>query len=194
MPEPKLNLTNEDLLKNLEEKSGIFLKTEAESYVKLHPVGPDEPALPEPAKMVNLAENFKHLVKTKCFDENLNTGLYIRLKELKEIIAEFELEHGGIEANKLTHVQVTFGFRQAKRDPEGNELDWNCLHLIMQGAIPVPEFEAAANIDQQLIGKDPLRVSANMYSTYDGDESNYVGPKLGIPPFGPNGAAPPATA
>jgi hypothetical protein len=183
MPKPPIPLTNDDLKAIIETKSGIFLQSETESFT-VPDTHPNKKDVPPPTTLATLKKNFKELTNSSTFDENLNSGLYIRLTDLRKCLDEFEAEKDN-KGRGLTHLHIGFGLRKAKKDLEGNDIDWNCIHLIMQGAIPVPEFESESIIAQKPIGKKPERVSKNQYSTYDGDESNYVGAKPGTPPFGP---------
>jgi len=151
MPKPPINLTNENLKEILETKSGMYLRSDTENFKAPEPLE----TIP-PVKLVDLKKNFQDLAKS-AFDENLNSGLYLRIKDLRKLLDEFEHEE---------------------------EIDWNCIHLILRGATPVPEFTPESIQAKKHVGKSPKRVSTKQYSTYDGDESSYVGAKPGTPPFG----------
>ncbi|UFH55006.1 hypothetical protein [Spirosoma sp. KNUC1025] len=177
MPRLKLNLTSADLEHMLSKKAGIFSEELIQNTLKAN-VKADEQEVPVAESLAGLEKNFREFAKKSEFDDILNTGLYIRIKDLREKLDEFEAEKDS-EGNGLSHVYVAFGLRKAKKDAQGKDADWNCLHLIFQGANPVAEFDPAAQI-----GKVASRVSKHQYSTYDGDEVNYIGPKPGCPPFG----------
>lgn len=179
MPRPSIKLTNEDLKLILDTKSGIYLQSETENFK-----APDSQTNVPPSTLADLKKNFRKLINSSTFDENLNSGLYLRIKELRALLDEFEAEKDS-DGNPLTHLHVSFGLRTAKKEPSGKEIDWNCIHLIMQGAIPVPEFEPNSLVAKKPVGKPPKKVSSKQYSTYDGDESTYVGAKPGTPPFSP---------
>lgn len=183
MPRPFIPLTDEDLKTLIETKFGIFPQAETESF-SLPDTHPNKKDVPPPTTLSGLKKNFKELINSSTFDENLNSGLYIRIEDLRKKLDEFEAEKDD-KGKGLTHLHISFGLRKAKKDEDGKDIDWNCIHLIMQGAIPTTAFDPESVVVKRPVGKKPERVSKHQYSTYDGDESNYVGAKPGTPPFGP---------
>ena len=184
MPRPFIPLTDADLKTLIDTKPGIFPQAETESFT-MPDTSPDKDKVSPPATLSELKKNYKELVHSTPFDENLNLGLYIRIKELRKLLDEFEAEKDE-NGKGLTHLHISFGLRKAKKDDKGKDLDWNCLHLIMEGSIPTAEFEPASVAAKRPVGKNPERVSKHRYSTYDGDESSYIGAKPGRPPLGPD--------
>jgi hypothetical protein len=172
MAKHPFNLTDDELKEIKDNKPGIFSEAETRDFFKIN--NKKENKADEPITFAELKKNFVDVLAgpNATFDENLNMGMYVRIDELRNILDEFS------KKEKLTHLHIGFGLRKAKKI-DGEEIDWNCLHLIMQGAIPIAETDPVTKRS-----KAPTQFSKRRFSTYDGDEITGTGPKPGCPPFG----------
>lgn len=166
----------EKLLKEQLKQPGIIAVNEVNKK-NLDPNNSSVPPVPIP----ELKKNFSDLCKQSPLGENYTTGMFIELNALQDFISKIVAENSTIQDpdNKITHVHVGFGLRKARiiEDDNGkNMADWNCFHLIFQGANPNTEVVNG-------VAQKPTVVSPDKFSTYDGDEANYTGPKPGTPPF-----------
>lgn len=178
-----IKLTDDDLRKSKRPEMEIspdLLRVHRDHSPGIHPKSALDtlaldPQNPTPATYKELRRNFKEFCKSEStLGENFNTGIYIRMDRLKEMIQEFETEGKG-----GTHLFIGLGLRKSKITEDIH--DWNCFHLIFGAATPNIEVETGPT--GQNVGKKPTQKSDLWFSTYDGVEQGYTGSKPGCPPF-----------
>lgn len=108
----------------------------------------------------SMRSNFKNeLIKQRLIQ--YNHGLYIKLDDLKTKLDK-------IEALSFDDFIISLGFRSAETVGL-----WNCIHLIFRGATPSSASRSMSDSNSEIL-----------FSTFDANDLNYDGPKLGVPPFG----------